>query len=104
MKAVKILLTSVSIFLVLIISLITGYNIKSKIKEAKEGKETLINIIEEAKTKYNFTMNKNDYEIEVIGYQGGYVFKSPPPIYGIKKRELPINQSILKSLKKCFMK
>lgn len=104
MKAVKILLTSVSIFLVLIISLITGYNIKSKIKEAKEGKETLINIIEEVKTKYNFTMNKNDYEIEVIGYQGGYVFKSPPPIYGIKKRELPINQSILKSLKKCFMK
>ena len=104
MKTVKILVISVSIFLVLIISLIIGYNIKSKIKEAKEGKETLINIIEEAKTKYNFTMNKNDYEIEVIGYQGGYVFKSPPPIYGIKKRELPINQSILKSLKKYFMK
>lgn len=85
MKAVKILLTSVSIFLVLIISLITGYNIKSKIKEAKIGKELLKEIIEEAKTKYNFTMNKNDYEIEVIGHKSGYVFKSPPPILGIKK-------------------
>lgn len=98
MKAVKILLTSVSIFLVLIISLITGYNIKSKIKEAKEGKETLINIIEEAKTKYNFTMNKNDYEIEVIGHQGGYVFKSPPPIYGVKKKGISYKSEYFKEL------
>lgn len=85
MKAVKILLTSVSIFLVLIISLIIGYNIKSKIKEAKEGKETLINIIEEAKTKYNFTMNKNDYEVEYVYIQGGYFFTTPDSFIMQKK-------------------
>ena len=102
MKTVKILVISVSIFLVLIISLIIGYNIKSKIKEAKEGKETLINIIEEAKTKYNFTMNKNDYEIEVIGYQGGYVFKSPPPIYGIKKKGITYKSKYFKELEEMF--
>ena len=102
MKAVKILLTSVSIFLVLIISLITGYNIKSKIKEAKEGKETLINIIEEAKTKYNFTMNKNDYEIEVIGHKSGYVFKSPPPIYGIKKKGISYKSEYFKKLEDMY--
>ena len=102
MKTVKILLTSVSIFLVLIISLITGYNIKSKIKEAKEGKETLINIIEEAKTKYNFTMNKNDYEIEVIGHKSGYVFKSPPPIYGIKKKGISYKSEYFKKLEDMY--
>ena len=102
MKAVKILLTSVSIFLVLIISLITGYNIKSKIKEAKEGKETLINIIEEAKTKYNFTMNKNDYEIEVIGHKSGYVFKSPPPVYGIKKKGISYKSEYFKKLEDMY--
>ena len=66
MKTVKILLTLVSIFLVLIVSLITGYNIKSKIKETKIGKELLKEIIEDAKIKYNFTMNKDDYAIKVL--------------------------------------
>ena len=66
MKTVKILLTLVSIFLVLIVSLITGYNIKSKIKETKIRKELLKEIIEDAKIKYNFTMNKDDYEIKVL--------------------------------------
>lgn len=99
MKAVKILLTSVSTFFVLIIGLFLGYSIMHQMEEAKEVKKEFISLIKEAKTKYNFTMNKNDYEIEVIGHQGGYVFKSPPPILGIKKRELPINQSILKRQK-----
>ena len=99
MKTVKILVISVSTFFVLIIGLFLGYSIISQMKEAEEGKKEFISLIKEAKTKYNFTMNKNDYEIEVIGHQGGYVFKSPPPILGIKKRELPINQSILKRQK-----
>ena len=102
MKTVKILVISVSIFLVLIISLITGYNIKSKIKEAKIGKELLKEIIEDAKTKYNFTMNKNDYEIEVIGHKGGYVFKSPPPVYGIKKKGISYRSKYFKELEDMY--
>ena len=102
MKTIKILLTLVSIFLILIVSLITGYNIKSKIKETKIGKELLKEIIEEAKTKYNFTMNKNDYEIEVIGHKGGYVFKSPPPVYGIKKKGISYRSKYFKELENMY--
>lgn len=102
MKTVKILVISVSTFFVLIIGLFLGYSIISQMEEAKEGKETLINIIEEAKTKYNFTMNKNDYEIEVIGYQGGYVFKSPPPIYGIKKKGISYKSEYFKKLEDMY--
>lgn len=102
MKTVKILVISVSTFFVLILGLFLGYSIISQMEEAKEGKETLINIIEEAKTKYNFTMNKNDYEIEVIGYQGGYVFKSPPPIYGIKKKGISYKSEYFKKLEDMY--
>ena len=101
MKAVKILLTSVSIFLVLIISLITGYNIKSKIKETKIGKELLKEIIEDAKTKYNFTMNKNDYEIESMGYVGGSFFLDQP-IYGVKKKGISYKSKYFKKLEEIF--
>ena len=86
MKTVKILVISVSTFFVLIIGLFLGYSIMHQMEEAKEGKKEFISLIKEAKTKYNFTMNKNDYEIEVIGHKSGYVFKSPPPVYGIKKK------------------
>ena len=98
MKTVKI----VSTFFVLIIGLFLGYSIISQMEEAKEGKETLINIIEEAKTKYNFTMNKNDYEIEVIGHKSGYVFKSPPPIYGIKKKGISYKSEYFKKLEDMY--
>ena len=102
MKTVKILVISVSTFFVLIIGLFLGYSIISQMEEAKEGKETLINIIEEAKTKYNFTMNKNDYEIEVIGHKGGYVFKSPPPVYGIKKKGISYKSEYFKKLEDMY--
>ena len=102
MKTVKILVISVSTFFVLIIGLFLGYSIISQMEEAKEGKETLINIIEEAKTKYNFTMNKNDYEIEVIGHKSGYVFKSPPPIYGIKKKGISYKSEYFKKLEDMY--
>ena len=42
-------------------------------------------IIEDAKTKYNFTMNKNDYEIEVLYYTPGSFFQGAPH-YGLKKK------------------
>ena len=102
MKTVKILVISVSTFFVLIIGLFLRYSIISQMEEAKEGKETLINIIEEAKTKYNFTMNKNDYEIEVIGHKSGYVFKSPPPIYGIKKKGISYKSEYFKKLEDMY--
>ena len=102
MKTVKILVISVSTFFVLIIGLFLGYSIIRQMEEAKEGKETLINIIEEAKTKYNFTMNKNDYEIEVIGHKSGYVFKSPPPIYGIKKKGISYKSEYFKKLEDMY--
>ena len=97
MKTVKILVISISTFFVLIIGLFLGYSIMSQMKEAKEGKELLKEIIEDAKTKYNFTINKNDYEIEVIGYQGGYVFNSPP-IYGVKKKGISYKSEYFKEL------
>ena len=97
MKTVKILVISVSTFFVLIIGLFLGYSIISQMKEAEEGKKEFISLIKEAKTKYNFTMNKNDYEIEVIGHQGGYVFKSPP-IYGIKKKGISYKSEYFKEL------
>ncbi|MDO4639277.1 MAG: hypothetical protein Q4A77_05440 [Leptotrichia hongkongensis] len=74
MKTVKILVISVSTFFVLIIGLFLGYSIISQMKEAEEGKKEFISLIKEAKTKYNFTMNKNDYEIESMGYVGGSFF------------------------------
>nr|WP_314113607.1 hypothetical protein [uncultured Leptotrichia sp.] len=98
MKTVKILVISVSTFFVLIIGLFLGYSIISQMKEAEEGKKEFISLIKEAKTKYNFTMNKNDYEIEVIGHQGGYVFKSPPPIYGVKKKGISYKSEYFKEL------
>lgn len=94
MRTVKI----VSTFFVLIIGLFLGYSIISQMKEAEEGKKEFISLIKEAKTKYNFTMNKNDYEIEVIGHQGGYVFKSPPPIYGVKKKGISYKSEYFKEL------
>ena len=98
MKTVKI----VSTFFVLIIGLFLGYSIISQMEEAEEGKKEFISLIKEAKTKYNFTMNKNDYEIEVIGHQGGYVFKSPPPIYGIKKKGITYKSKYFKELEEMF--
>lgn len=98
MKTVKILVISVSTFFVLIIGLFLGYSIISQMKEAEEGKKEFISLIKEAKTKYNFTMNKNDYEIEVIVHQGGYVFKSPPPIYGVKKKGISYKSEYFKEL------
>ena len=102
MKTVKILVISVSTFFVLIIGLFLGYSIISQMKEAEEGKKEFISIIKEAKTKYNFTMNKNDYEIEVIGHKGGYVFKSPPPVYGIKKKGISYRSKYFKELEDMY--
>ena len=102
MKTVKILVISVSTFFVLIIGLFLGYSIISQMEEAEEGKKEFISIIKEAKTKYNFTMNKNDYEIEVIGHKGGYVFKSPPPIYGIKKKGINYRSKYFKELEDMY--
>ena len=98
MKAVKILVISVSTFFVLIIGLFLGYSIMHQMEETEEVKKEFISLIKEAKTKYNFTMNKNDYEIEVIGHQGGYVFKSPPPIYGVKKKGISYKSEYFKEL------
>lgn len=102
MKTVKILVISVSTFFVLIIGLFLGYSIISQMKEAEEGKKEFISLIKEAKTKYNFTMNKNDYEIEVIGHKSGYVFKSPPPIYGIKKKGISYKSEYFKKLEDMY--
>ena len=85
MKTVKILVISVSTFFVLIIGLFLGYSIMHQMEEAKEVKKEFISLIKEAKTKYNFTMNKNDYEIESMGYVGGSFFLGRP-IYGVKKK------------------
>ena len=98
MKTVKI----VSTFFVLIIGLFLGYSIISQMKEAEEGKKEFISLIKEAKTKYNFTMNKNDYEIEVIGHKSGYVFKSPPPVYGIKKKGISYKSEYFKKLEDMY--
>lgn len=102
MKTVKILVISVSTFFVLIIGLFLGYSIISQMKEAEEGKKEFISLIKEAKTKYNFTMNKNDYEIEVIGHKSGYVLKSPPPIYGIKKKGISYKSEYFKKLEDMY--
>ena len=102
MKTVKILVISVSTFFVLIIGLFLGYSIISQMEEAEEGKKEFISLIKEAKTKYNFTMNKNDYEIEVIGHKSGYVFKSPPPVYGIKKKGISYKSEYFKKLEDMY--
>ena len=102
MKTVKILVISVSTFFVLIIGLFLGYSIMHQMEEAKEVKKEFISLIKEAKTKYNFTMNKNDYEIEVIGHKGGYVFKSPPPVYGIKKKGISYKSEYFKKLEDMY--
>lgn len=97
MKTVKILVISVSTFFVLIIGLFLGYSIISQMKEAEEGKKEFISIIKEAKTKYNFTMNKNDYEIESMGYVGGSFFLGRP-IYGVKKKGISYKSKYFKKL------
>ena len=97
MKTVKILVISVSTFFVLIIGLFLGYSIISQMKEAEEGKKEFISLIKEAKTKYNFTMNKNDYEIESMGYVGGSFFLGWP-IYGVKKKEITYKSKYFKKL------
>ena len=102
MKTVKILVISVSTFFVLIIGLFLGYSIMHQMEEAKEGKKEFISLIKEVKTKYNFTMNKNDYEIEVIGHKSGYVFKSPPPVYGIKKKGISYKSEYFKKLEDMY--
>ncbi|EEX73935.1 hypothetical protein GCWU000323_02078 [Leptotrichia hofstadii F0254] len=102
MKTVKIFLISILTFFVLIIGLFLGYSIMSQMKETEEGKKEFISLIKEAKTKYNFTMNKNDYEIEVIGHKGGYVFKSPPPVYGIKKKGISYKSEYFKELEDMY--
>ena len=101
MKTVKILVISVSTFFVLIIGLFLGYSTMHQMEEAKEVKKEFMSLITEAKTKYNFTMNKNDYEIEVIGYQGGYVFNSPP-IYGVKKKGISYKSEYFKELEDMY--
>ena len=101
MKTVKILVISVSTFFVLIIGLFLGYSTMHQMEEAKEVKKEFMSLITEAKTKYNFTMNKNDYEIEVIGHQGGYVFNSPP-IYGVKKKGISYKSEYFKELEDMY--
>ena len=71
-------------------------------RERKIGEEILREIIEEAKIKYNFTMNKDDFEIEVIGYKGGYVFQSPPPVYGLKKKGIVYKSKYFKKLEEIY--
>lgn len=102
MKTVKIFLISILTFFVLIIGLFLGYSIMSQMKETEEGKKEFISLIKKAKTKCNFTMNKNDYEIEVIGHKGGYVFKSPPPVYGIKKKGISYKSEYFKELEDMY--
>ena len=101
MKTVKILVISVSTFFVLIIGLFLGYSIISQMKEAEEGKKEFISLIKEAKTKYNFTMNKNDYEIESMGYVGGSFFLDQP-IYGVKKKGISYKSKYFKKLEEIF--
>ena len=102
MRIIKIFLITVVTLFILIIGLILGYQIRTDIREKKEGKEILTEIIERAKTKYNFTMNKDDFEIKVIGYRGGYVFKDPPPIYGLKKKGIVYKSKYFKELEDMY--
>lgn len=102
MRIIKIFLITVVTLFILIIGLILGYQIRTDIREKKEGKEILTEIIERAKTKYNFTMNKDDFEIKVIGYRGGYVFKDPPPIYGLKKKGVIYKSKYFKELEDMY--
>ena len=97
MKTVKILVISVSTFFVLIIGLFLGYSIISQMEEAEEGKKEFISLIKEAKTKYNFTMNKNDYEIEVLYYTPGSFFQGAPH-YGLKKKGISYKSKYFKKL------
>ena len=102
MRIIKIFLITVVALFIIIIGLILGYQIRTDIREKKEGKEILTEIIERAKTKYNFTMNKDDFEIKVIGYRGGYVFKDPPPIYGLKKKGVIYKSKYFKELEDMY--
>jgi len=90
----------IKIFLITVV--ILGYQIRTDIREKKEGKELLTEIIERAKTKYNFTINRDDFEIKVIGYRGGYVFKDPPPIYGLKKKGVIYKSKYFKELEDMY--
>ena len=102
MKRIKIFLITVVAFFITIIGLILGYQIRKDMREKKEGKELLIEIIKEAKSEYNFTVNKDDFEIKVIGYRGGYVFKDPPPIYGLKKKGVIYKSKYFKELEDMY--
>jgi len=102
MRIIKIFLITVVTLFILIIGLILGYQIRTDIREKKEGKELLTEIIERAKTKYNFTMNKDDFEIKVTGYEGGYVFQSPPPVYGLKKKGIVYKSKYFKELEEIY--
>ena len=102
MRIIKIFLITVVTLFILIIGLILGYQIRTDMRERKIGEEILRKIIEEAKIKYNFTMNKDDFEIKVTGYEGGYVFQSPPPIYGLKKKGVIYKSKYFKKLEEIY--
>ena len=102
MKRIKIFLIIVVAFFIAIIELILGYQIRTDMREKKEGKEYFTEIIERAKNENNFTMNKDDFEIKVIDYRGGYVFKAPPPIYGLKKKGIIYKSKNFKKLEDMY--
>jgi len=85
MRIIKIFLITVVAFFITIIGLILGYQIRKDMREIKEGKELLTKVIERAKNEYNFTMNRNDFEVKVIGHTPGSFFEGGPH-YGVRKK------------------
>ena len=85
MKRIKIFLITVVAFFITIIGLILGYQIRKDMREIKEGKELLTKVIERAKNEYNFTMNRNDFEVKVIGHTPGSFYEGGPH-YGVRKK------------------
>lgn len=85
MKRIKIFLITVVAFFITIIGLILGYQIRKDMREIKEGKELLTKVIERAKNEYNFTMNRNDFEVKVIGHTPGSFYEGGPH-YGARKK------------------
>ena len=85
MKRIKIFLITVVAFFITIIGLILGYQIRKDMREIKEGKELLTKVIERAKNEYNFTMNRNDFEVKVIGHAPGSFYEGGPH-YGARKK------------------
>ena len=85
MRIIKIFLITVVALFIIIIGLILGYQIRKDMREIKEGKELLTKVIERAKNEYNFTMNRNDFEVKVIGHTPGSFYEGGPH-YGARKK------------------